>query len=178
VWRVRGTRRRETQHCSATSILAIPRSCHKLSYQSINRINQSNQSIESINQSINQSIESIESINQSINRINQSNQSIQSNPIQSHTAMAYKRYSRYQAGDPLPRHLRAYGIAIAVSVSCLLALLFYALAISKLLPDTGFVLLDAIKHDRYYSYLLAATIPVTLIFIYFNWLSLKFFRHS
>ena len=30
----------------------------------------------------------------------------------------------------------------------------------------------------YYCYVVTATIPATFVFIYFNWLSLKFFRHN
>ena len=54
----------------------------------------------------------------------------------------------------------------------------YTIVLSKVLPDFDNLFLDAIKHDHYYCYLIPACIPVTMIFIYFNWLSLKFFRHN
>ena len=55
---------------------------------------------------------------------------------------------------------------------------FYAIFMSKWLPYTGFALLDAVKDDHHYCYLMLALIPASGIFIYANWLSLKFFRHN
>jgi hypothetical protein len=54
----------------------------------------------------------------------------------------------------------------------------YALVVSKFMPLTGNPILDWIKEDYYYSSLLMVMIPVTVIFVYLNWLSLKFFRHN
>ncbi|KAF2073791.1 hypothetical protein CYY_004885 [Polysphondylium violaceum] len=54
----------------------------------------------------------------------------------------------------------------------------YCLFFSKLLPDTGNKVLDFIKYDWYYCFLVPVLIPVTIITVYFNWLSLKFFRHN
>lgn len=54
----------------------------------------------------------------------------------------------------------------------------YALVVSKIMPETGNPILDWIKHDYYYSSLVTVMLPVTVIFVYFNWLSLKFFRHN
>jgi hypothetical protein len=54
----------------------------------------------------------------------------------------------------------------------------YALVVSKFMPDLGNPILDWIKHDYYYSSLVTVLIPVTVIFVYLNWLSLKFFRHN
>lgn len=54
----------------------------------------------------------------------------------------------------------------------------YALVISKLLPATGNWILDSIKQDRYYCFLIPLTLPVTFLAVYFHWLSLKFFKHA
>jgi H+/Cl- antiporter ClcA len=54
----------------------------------------------------------------------------------------------------------------------------YATIISKLLPDTNYKILIWIKYDHYYCWLIPTTIPVTYLFIYLNWMSLKFFRHN
>jgi phosphatidylinositol N-acetylglucosaminyltransferase subunit Y len=67
---------------------------------------------------------------------------------------------------------------ILVAVSLFYMLSIYMLVVSKLLPATGIEPLDWIQQDQYYCYLVPATIPVTVGFIYFNWLSLKFFRHN
>lgn len=73
----------------------------------------------------------------------------------------------------------------------------YAMIVSKFMPLTGnkvsnlnsnfgfiklpfdiFYILDWIKEDYYYCMLVPATVPVTVIAVYLNWLSLKFFRHN
>ncbi|KAJ0397368.1 hypothetical protein ATCC90586_000446 [Pythium insidiosum] len=38
--------------------------------------------------------------------------------------------------------------------------------------------LEAIERDVYYCYLVPLTIPVSILAFYFNWVSLKFFRHN
>lgn len=68
-------------------------------------------------------------------------------------------------------------IVIALGVF-VLVLGLYTLVISKVLPYTGITLLDWIKEDFYYSALSFVMVPVTIIFIYFNWLGMKFFRHN
>jgi len=54
----------------------------------------------------------------------------------------------------------------------------YAGVISKFLPDTGIILLDDIKYDYYYCYLVPLTILPTYMVIYLNWLSMKFFEFN
>ena len=54
----------------------------------------------------------------------------------------------------------------------------YCAFISKLLPATGHWLLDSIKNDYYYCYLVPLTIVPTFIVVYLNWLSMKFFENN
>ncbi len=68
-------------------------------------------------------------------------------------------------------------VLLAVSV-LFFVVSMYTLIASKLMPDTGHFVLDAIKHDRYYSFLVPLTLVATLVTVYLNWLSLKFFRHN
>lgn len=68
-------------------------------------------------------------------------------------------------------------IVIAVSVAVLLVGL-YSMVFSKIIPYTGNVVLDWVKEDYYFGPLLFTMIPVSVIFVYLNWLSLKFFRHN
>ena len=49
---------------------------------------------------------------------------------------------------------------------------------AKFLPPTGNALLDFLRDDWYYSLLLVLCIPTTLVAVYLNWLSIKFFRHA
>ncbi|KAJ3186107.1 hypothetical protein HK101_009743 [Irineochytrium annulatum] len=54
----------------------------------------------------------------------------------------------------------------------------YAILISKVMPDTGNAVLDFIKYDHHYCYLLPLLPPVVLFFSLLNWLGLKLFRHN
>ena len=38
--------------------------------------------------------------------------------------------------------------------------------------------LDAIAEDRYYSKLIPLTLPVSVVFVFFNWLGMNFFRNN
>ena len=50
------------------------------------------------------------------------------------------------------------------------------MVVSKLLPETGNAILDAVRSDHYYCLLLPLCAPTTIIAIYLNWVALKFFR--
>ncbi|KXS17951.1 hypothetical protein M427DRAFT_68116 [Gonapodya prolifera JEL478] len=50
--------------------------------------------------------------------------------------------------------------------------------VSKMMPDTGWVILDAIKHDNYYCYLVPLTIPTAVIFGGFNWVGYEQFVNN
>jgi len=71
-----------------------------------------------------------------------------------------------------------YGYLILAATFLFFVLSTYAAVVSKLMPDTGNALLDWIKHDSYYCFLVLAVIPVTFFIVYLNWLSFKFFRHN
>ncbi|KAI3635947.1 hypothetical protein MIR68_006012 [Amoeboaphelidium protococcarum] len=71
-----------------------------------------------------------------------------------------------------------YGILLLLATYVYFAISMYAIVISKFMPYTGNKLLDAIKDDHYYCYLVPITIPVTLAAIVMNWMGMKFFRHN
>ena len=54
----------------------------------------------------------------------------------------------------------------------------YAAFISKLMPDTGNAILDYIKDDYYFCYLLPLMILPLYFLIYVNWLAMKFFENN
>ena len=60
----------------------------------------------------------------------------------------------------------------------LFILVFYSLFISPFVGKTGHTILDFIRKDYYYTMLIPLIIPTTLLIVYANWLSIKFFRHS
>eukprot|EP00611_Tribonema_gayanum_P028407 TRINITY_DN7299_c0_g1_i2.p1 TRINITY_DN7299_c0_g1~~TRINITY_DN7299_c0_g1_i2.p1 ORF type:complete len:135 (+),score=9.95 TRINITY_DN7299_c0_g1_i2:143-547(+) len=54
--------------------------------------------------------------------------------------------------------------------------LLYAMVVSKLLPLTGNLFLDSVSHDHYYCFLVPLSILPTILAVYCNWVTLKFFR--
>jgi len=71
-------------------------------------------------------------------------------------------------------------VALAVIfLSVSLGVLYvYAAFVSKLLPVTGIFLLDWIRQDTYFCYLIPLALPTSYIFIYVNWLSLRVFENN
>ena len=82
-------------------------------------------------------------------------------------------------GESRPRHLKLIGIQLVSGSVFLWGLLVYAIVISKSLPHTanGFITTN-IRNDHYYCYLLPLAIPSTILFIYLNWVGMKFFRNN
>ncbi|KAI9224649.1 phosphatidylinositol N-acetylglucosaminyltransferase subunit Y-domain-containing protein [Blastocladiella britannica] len=63
-------------------------------------------------------------------------------------------------------------------VTCTFALWVYAAIVSKLLPPTGYWMLDAIQADHYFCYMVPLTLPVTVYFVIWNWFGLKLYKHN
>ena len=59
-----------------------------------------------------------------------------------------------------------------------LALIFYWLVISKLLPPTGNIVLDWLRDDDYYCILVPLMLPVTTVAMYLSWFTNTLFRHN
>eukprot|EP00922_Rhytidocystis_sp_ex-Travisia-forbesii_P060698 GHVS01089979.1.p1 GENE.GHVS01089979.1~~GHVS01089979.1.p1 ORF type:complete len:221 (-),score=33.56 GHVS01089979.1:98-760(-) len=72
----------------------------------------------------------------------------------------------------------AWRYCLMVGVVLYLFACLYMMAISKLLPRTGISFLDAIKDDWYYSIWLPFLFPTTVVFVYWNWVSMKYFSRS
>ncbi|KAI9183956.1 hypothetical protein H9P43_003008 [Blastocladiella emersonii ATCC 22665] len=64
----------------------------------------------------------------------------------------------------------ALGVGMAVFVYCAV--------VSKVLPPTGYWLLDAVRDDRYYCYLVPLIVPVTVYHVIWNWFGIKLFKHN
>ena len=73
---------------------------------------------------------------------------------------------------------RALGIGLLVATCAAFLLFFYAGFVSKVLPPTGVSLLDAMRDDWFYCYLVPLVGPTTFIAVYMNWVAMKFFRHN
>lgn len=53
---------------------------------------------------------------------------------------------------------------------------WYAIVISKWMPESGVWMLDAIKHDTYYCLLVPYTCLIAIVFLSVNWFSMKVFK--
>jgi hypothetical protein len=72
-----------------------------------------------------------------------------------------------------------WGWILIVGSFLIYASMMFWMIFSKFMPDTGNAVIDWIKYDHYYCYVIVvALFPVLPVFIYSNWLSLKFFRHN
>jgi hypothetical protein len=71
-----------------------------------------------------------------------------------------------------------YGYLLLIGTGMFFVCWTYAFIVSKWMPYTGNALLDAIKEDSYYTPLIPVVGIVTWMFVYINWMSLKFFRHK
>ncbi|EGC39147.1 hypothetical protein DICPUDRAFT_21913, partial [Dictyostelium purpureum] len=110
---------------------------------------------------------------------NQSPTSPSQLPINNNNAPVRKKYKPLQRNNTANHDLTAfYGWIIIICTLTFFIVTTYCLIFSKLLPDTGNRILDFIKYDWYYCLLIPALVPVTVATVYFNWLSLKFFRHN
>ena len=58
------------------------------------------------------------------------------------------------------------------------AIFLYTAIISKLLPDTGYFVIDFIKHDYYFCYLIPLSIVPTYAVVYLNWLAMRHFEQN
>lgn len=57
-------------------------------------------------------------------------------------------------------------------------LYIYAAFVSKFLPDTGNTVIDAVKYDQFFCYLVPLSILPTYAVIYLNWLAMKHFEQN
>ena len=67
---------------------------------------------------------------------------------------------------------------INISLSAIGIAYCYAAIVSKFMPDTGVYILDSIKKDNYFCYLIPLMILPTFIVIYLKWLSMSLFQHT
>lgn len=77
-----------------------------------------------------------------------------------------------------PADATCYGYCTLITVLILAVAYLYAGIISKLLPYSGYEVLDAVKEDVYFCYLAPLILLPTLVMIYLNWLSFEHFRQN
>ena len=75
-----------------------------------------------------------------------------------------------------PNLCAAYTLVIA---SVMIGVVFmYAAFASKFVPDSGIFVLDFIKRDYYFCYLIPLMMLPTYIVVYINWLAMKMFKNN
>ena len=71
------------------------------------------------------------------------------------------------------------GTAIIIGAYIVCTFFLYWIVFSKLLPYTGHPVLDWLKDDHFYCVLFPVLFgPIVVFIVYFNWLAMKYFRHS
>lgn len=78
----------------------------------------------------------------------------------------------------LPKNVDYYGYAITCSFVAIGIVYLYTAFVSKLLPDTGYFLLDFFKYDYYFCFLIPLSIIPTYMVIYLNWLAMRHFEQN
>ena len=76
------------------------------------------------------------------------------------------------------RSVRLCGGAIMALTFLFFSVVFHFLVTSKILPAPENRVMQWVKQDEYYCLLVPLLVPVLIISVYLNWLSMKFFRHT
>lgn len=79
---------------------------------------------------------------------------------------------------PVPKGVGIFGQLITVAFAIFGILFLYAAVISKLLPDSGIFLIDFIKRDSYFCYLIPLSLIPTYVVVYLNWLAIRHFEQN
>ncbi len=70
------------------------------------------------------------------------------------------------------------GYSLITIAAALFIGVFYSILVAPFVGETSHPILDFIYNDIYYCCLIPLLIPITFIFFYTNWVSVKFFRHA
>jgi hypothetical protein len=89
-----------------------------------------------------------------------------------------------------------WGLSLLVSAGCLFVVSLYCVLFSSYMPQTGIPvrshntprmqlltarsrqMLDAVKKDEHYKYLVPLLVPASLVAVIASWGGLKYFRHA
>ncbi|CAM9122019.1 unnamed protein product [Choristocarpus tenellus] len=71
-----------------------------------------------------------------------------------------------------------WGCVLVILSGVFFVTTLYAIVFSKLMPPTGHRLLDAIREDFHYCFLVPLTIYPSCAALYMSWASMKLFRHN
>ncbi|KAJ1879684.1 hypothetical protein H4R99_004920 [Coemansia sp. RSA 1722] len=103
------------------------------------------------------------------------------NPLHHPEFHAAPQYTRRQAAQMAAGELDdtpVYGMVLLAVTVVVFVVSVYALVVSKFMPYTGVVVLDAVKDDDYFCLLVPITGLSFNFAVFWNWLGMKYFRHN
>ena len=89
--------------------------------------------------------------------------------------LGLRRYHRIQINGTKSKWIGSMILVFSISFGLIF---LYSAIISKLLPDTGIEILDVIKNDYYFCYLIPLSIVPTYAVIYLNWVAITHFTQN
>eukprot|EP01031_Cornospumella_fuschlensis_P039148 gene39148-47630_t len=85
---------------------------------------------------------------------------------------------RHLVSFQLPTGLHFTGLVLVILSALVLLTSLYTIVISKLMPYTGILVLDFVKDDEYFCYLLPLLVLPTFSVVYLNWLAMNHFQQN
>jgi len=70
------------------------------------------------------------------------------------------------------------GYSMIVGAAVFFMTFMFAVFGSSFIEESGHIVFDFVKNDSYYCFLAPLMVPVSIVFLYLHWVSIKFFRHS
>lgn len=109
----------------------------------------------------------------------------------------YARRMTIHLPETIPDKTYLYGYALLAATIFMFVASFYTIIVSKYIPDSNlkvtelyllskgpfilmyfFQILNRIKYDDYYCFLIPTTGLVWIYWVMWNWMGMKFFRHN
>lgn len=81
-------------------------------------------------------------------------------------------------GRPPSWRLLVYGVALIAAGAGSMLLCVAAILVLPMLPPVSNTYARAVQVDRYYQLLVPLTVPVTILAVFINWMSMKLFKHN
>ncbi|KAH8928639.1 hypothetical protein BT69DRAFT_1212474 [Atractiella rhizophila] len=89
-----------------------------------------------------------------------------------------RRKNKSTSSDDMDNDMILYGVFL-IFISCTFFILgVWSMAIAPFVPESGFPVLDWLRNDTHYKYLVPLLIPIGLYTVIVNWMGFKMFRHA
>lgn len=100
------------------------------------------------------------------------------NQIETPKNFAHSHLEIENSGQHHYDFIRIVGFLCLLSGSVFFILTIFSLFVAKLMPATENVLLEFLRTDQYFCFLVPMLLPSILLGSYLNWFCMKIFRHS